>query len=146
MLVVPLGVLGAVTAVLLRGADNDVFFKVGLVTIIGLSAKNAILVVEYARHLREGGMGLNRSTLQAARLRLRPIVMTSLAFILGVVPLVFAKGAASEIQNSIGTGVFGGMLSATALAIFFVPLLYVAVSRLVPGAPQAEPEAREAAA
>jgi multidrug efflux pump len=146
MLVVPLGVLGAVTAVLLRGADNDVFFKVGLITIIGLSAKNAILVVEYARHLRAGGMGLNRSVLQAARLRLRPIVMTSLAFILGVIPLVMAKGAASEIQNAIGTGVFGGMLSATVLAIFFVPLFYVAVSRLVPGASQADPEAQEASA
>ncbi len=91
-------------------------------------------------------MGLNRSVLQAARLRLRPIVMTSLAFILGVIPLVMAKGAASEIQNAIGTGVFGGMLSATVLAIFFVPLFYVAVSRLVPGASQADPETQEAAA
>ncbi|WP_128255798.1 multidrug efflux RND transporter permease subunit [Falsirhodobacter deserti] len=132
MLVVPLGILGAVTAVLLRGADNDVFFKVGLVTIIGLSAKNAILMVEYARHMRERGIGLHRAILQAARLRLRPILMTSLAFILGVVPLVTAKGAASEIQNAIGTGVFGGMISATVLAVFFVPVLYVAVSRLVP--------------
>ncbi|AWI85946.1 multidrug efflux RND transporter permease subunit (plasmid) [Alloyangia pacifica] len=129
MLMVPLGLLGAVTAVLMRGADNDVFFKVGLVTIIGLSAKNAILMVEYARHLREGGMGIHRAILQAARLRLRPIVMTSLAFILGVVPLVIANGAASEIQNAIGTGVFGGMISATVLAVFFVPVLYVAVSR-----------------
>lgn len=130
MLVVPLGVLGAVAAVLLRGADNDVFFKVGLITIIGLSAKNAILMVEYARHLREGGMGLYRATLQSAKLRLRPIIMTSLAFILGVVPLMIAKGAGSEIQNAIGTGVFGGMVSATVLAVFFVPVLYVTVSRL----------------
>ncbi|MBL3564928.1 efflux RND transporter permease subunit, partial [Rhodovulum sulfidophilum] len=133
MLVVPLGLLGAVTAVLLRGADNDVFFKVGLVTIIGLSAKNAILMVEYARHLRAGGMGLNRAILQAARLRLRPILMTSMAFILGVVPLMLAQGAASEIQNAIGTGVFGGMVSATMLAVFFVPVLYVTVSRLTRG-------------
>lgn len=141
MLVVPLGVLGAVTAVLLRGADNDVFFKVGLITIIGLSAKNAILMVEYARQLREGGMGLNRAILQAARLRLRPIVMTSLAFILGVLPLLLAKGAASEIQNAIGTGVFGGMVSATVLGVFFVPLLYVAVSR--PTRLKAQPALKE---
>ncbi|WP_323019101.1 multidrug efflux RND transporter permease subunit [Pararhodobacter sp.] len=136
MLVVPLGVLGAVSAVLLRGADNDVFFKVGLVTIIGLSAKNAILMIEYARHLRAEGMGMQRAILQAARLRLRPILMTSLAFILGVVPLMLARGAASEIQNAIGTGVFGGMVSATVLAVFFVPVLYVTVSRLTGGAKQ----------
>ncbi|GAA5629031.1 multidrug efflux pump subunit AcrB [Brucella sp. NBRC 12953] len=130
MLVVPLGVLGAVTAVLLNGMENDVFFKVGLITIIGLSAKNAILLVEYARHLRSEGLSLNRAVLKASRLRLRPIVMTSLAFILGVVPLMIARGAGAEIQNAIGTGVFGGMLSATVLAIFFVPLLYVTISRL----------------
>ena len=130
MLVVPLGVLGAVLAVLARGADNDVFFKVGLITIIGLSAKNAILMVEYARHLREQGMRLSRAILQAARLRLRPILMTSLAFILGVVPLMLARGAGSESQNAIGTGVFGGMVSATLLAVFFVPVLYVVVSRV----------------
>lgn len=130
MLVVPLGVLGAVLAVLARGADNDVFFKVGLITIIGLSAKNAILMVEYARHLGDQGMRLHRAILQAARLRLRPILMTSLAFVLGVVPLMLARGAGSEIQNAIGTGVFGGMVSATVLAVFFVPVLYVAVIRL----------------
>ncbi|MCD1635164.1 multidrug efflux RND transporter permease subunit [Martelella mediterranea] len=130
MLVVPLGALGAVVAVLARGMDNDVFFKVGLITIIGLSAKNAILLVEYARHLRNDGMSLHRAVLRASRLRLRPIVMTSLAFILGVVPLMLAHGAGSEIQNAIGTGVFGGMLSATTLAVFFVPVLYVTVSRL----------------
>ena len=130
MLVVPLGLLGAVAAVLLRGTENDVFFKVGLITIIGLSAKNAILMVEYARHLREQCMGLHRATLQAARLRLRPILMTSLAFILGVVPLMMARGAGAEIQNAIGTGVFGGMLSATVLAVFFVPVLYVVTIRL----------------
>ncbi len=130
MLVVPLGVLGAVSAVLLNGMENDVFFKVGLITIIGLSAKNAILLVEYARHLRSEGLSLNRAVLKASRSRFRPIVMTSLAFILGVVPLMIARGAGSEIQNAIGTGVFGGMLSATVLAIFFVPLLYVTISRL----------------
>tara|TARA_B100001778_G_scaffold333471_1_gene342063 strand:- start:184 stop:1944 length:1761 start_codon:yes stop_codon:yes gene_type:complete len=130
MLVVPLGALGAVLAVLARGMDNDVFFKVGLITIIGLSAKNAILLVEYARHLKNDGMSLHRAVLRASRLRLRPIVMTSLAFILGVVPLMLAHGAGSEIQNAIGTGVFGGMLSATTLAVFFVPVLYVTVSRL----------------
>lgn len=130
MLIVPLGVLGALAAVWLRGMDNDVFFKVGLITIIGLSAKNAILMVEYARHLQSEGMGLHRATLQAARLRLRPIVMTSLAFILGVVPLMIAHGAGSEIQNAIGTGVFGGMVSATVLAVVFVPVLYVLVARL----------------
>lgn len=130
MLAVPLGVLGAVLAVLARGADNDVFFKVGLITIIGLSAKNAILMVEYARHLGDQGMRLHRAILQAARLRLRPILMTSLAFVLGVVPLMLARGAGSEIQNAIGTGVFGGMVSATVLAVFFVPVLYVAVIRL----------------
>ncbi|MCM5558412.1 multidrug efflux RND transporter permease subunit [Pleomorphomonas sp. JP5] len=130
LLIVPLGVLGAVLAVLARGLENDVFFNVGLITIIGLSAKNAILLVEYARHLREQGAGLGRAVLKAARLRLRPILMTSLAFILGVVPLMMARGAGSEIQSAIGTGVFGGMLSATLLAVFFVPVLYAAVSRL----------------
>ncbi|AYG68540.1 MULTISPECIES: multidrug efflux RND transporter permease subunit [unclassified Rhizobium] len=130
MLIVPLGMLGAVMAVLARGMENDVFFKVGLITIIGLSAKNAILLVEYVRHLRQQGMGRYRAVLQAARLRLRPILMTSLAFILGVIPLMVAQGAGSEIQNAIGTGVFGGMIAATVLAVFFVPVLYVAVSRL----------------
>ncbi|ETD86447.1 multidrug efflux RND transporter permease subunit [Rhodobacter capsulatus] len=128
LLVVPLGVLGAVTAVLIRGGENDVFFKVGLITIIGLSAKNAILMIEFARHLRAQGFGPYRAILQAARLRLRPILMTSLAFILGVVPLMLARGAGSEIQNAIGTGVFGGMISATVLAVFFIPVLYILVS------------------
>ncbi|MGP3695648.1 multidrug efflux RND transporter permease subunit [Rhodobacter sp. NSM] len=134
LLVVPLGVLGAVLAVLARGGENDVFFKVGLVTIIGLSAKNAILMIEFARHLRGQGLGPHRAILRAARLRLRPILMTSLAFILGVVPLMLARGAGSEIQNAIGTGVFGGMVSATVLAIFFIPVLYVTVSRFGRGA------------
>ncbi|WKV51750.1 efflux RND transporter permease subunit [Dickeya fangzhongdai] len=127
MLVVPLGLLGAVLAVILRDMPNDVFFKVGLITVIGLSAKNAILIVEFARQLREQGQGLVDAAVTAARLRLRPILMTSLAFALGVVPLMVASGASAETQHAIGTGVFGGMVSATVLAVFFVPVFFVAV-------------------
>ncbi len=127
MLVVPLGLLGAVLAVMLRGMPNDVFFKVGMITIIGLSAKNAILIVEYARQLQAQGRGLVEATVEAARLRLRPILMTSLAFALGVVPLMLATGASAETQHAIGTGVFGGMISATVLAVFFVPVFFVVV-------------------
>ncbi|NUA45522.1 putative efflux pump membrane transporter TtgB [Dickeya solani] len=127
MLVVPLGLLGAVLAVILRDMPNDVFFKVGLITVIGLSAKNAILIVEFARQLREQGHELVDAAVTAARLRLRPILMTSLAFALGVVPLMVASGASAETQHAIGTGVFGGMVSATVLAVFFVPVFFVAV-------------------
>ena len=127
MLVVPLGLLGAVAAVLLRGMPNDVFFKVGLITIIGLSAKNAILIVEFAKQLREEGQDLREAAIKAARLRLRPILMTSLAFALGVVPLMLASGASAETQHAIGTGVFGGMVSGTVLAVFFVPVFFVFV-------------------
>ncbi|MBK1684760.1 multidrug efflux RND transporter permease subunit [Rhodoferax fermentans] len=127
MLVVPLGLLGAVLAVLLRGMPNDVFFKVGMITVIGLSAKNAILIVEVARQLRDQGSSLVDAALTASRLRLRPILMTSLAFGLGVVPLMLAMGASAETQHAIGTGVFGGMVSATVLAIFFVPVFFVFV-------------------
>lgn len=127
MLVVPLGLLGAVAAVLLRGMPNDVFFKVGMITVIGLSAKNAILIVEFAKQLHKEGKGLVESALTAARLRLRPILMTSLAFGLGVVPLMIASGASAETQHAIGTGVFGGMVSATILAVFFVPVFFVFV-------------------
>ncbi|MCC4590782.1 multidrug efflux RND transporter permease subunit [Xanthomonas campestris pv. cannae] len=127
MLVVPLGLLGAVAAVMLRGLPNDVFFKVGLITIIGLSAKNAILIVEFARQLHRDGQGLVEAATNAARLRLRPILMTSLAFALGVVPLMLASGASAETQHAIGTGVFGGMVSGTVLAIFFVPAFFVCV-------------------
>lgn len=127
MLVVPLGLLGAVIAVLLRDMPNDVFFKVGMITVIGLSAKNAILIVEFAKQLREQGRGLAESAIMAARLRLRPILMTSLAFGLGVVPLVIASGASAETQHAIGTGVLGGIISATVLAIFFVPVFFVFV-------------------
>lgn len=117
-------------AVLLRGMPNDVFFKVGMITVIGLSAKNAILIVEFAKQLREQGKGLVESAVTAARLRLRPILMTSLAFGLGVVPLMIAMGASAETQHAIGTGVFGGMVSATVLAIFFVPVFFVFVMGL----------------
>lgn len=127
MLVVPLGVIGAVIAVWIRGIPNDIFFKVGLITIIGLSAKNAILIVEFAKMLKEEGMTLIEATVAAAKLRLRPILMTSLAFTAGVIPLVIASGASSETQHAIGTGVFGGMISATILAIFFVPVFFVFV-------------------
>lgn len=134
LLVVPLGVLGAVVAVTLRGMPNDVFFKVGLITLIGLSAKNAILIIEFAKHLVDQGMEATQAAVQAARLRLRPIVMTSLAFILGVVPLAIATGASSASQQAIGTGVIGGMLSAT-LAVVFVPVFFVVVMRLAGRAP-----------
>ncbi|MFD2235244.1 multidrug efflux RND transporter permease subunit [Phaeospirillum tilakii] len=127
MLVVPLGLLGAVAAVLLHGLPNDVFFKVGMITVIGLSAKNAILIVEFARQLHARGMALPEAAVTAARLRLRPILMTSLAFGLGVVPLMLAWGASAETQHAIGTGVFGGMVSATVLAVFFVPAFFVLV-------------------
>jgi multidrug efflux pump len=127
MLVVPLGLIGAVAAVLMRDMANDVFFKVGMITIIGLSAKNAILIVEFAKQLHEQGKGLAESAIEAARLRLRPILMTSLAFGLGVVPLMLASGASAETQHAIGTGVFGGMISATVLAVFLVPVFFVVV-------------------
>ena len=125
MMVVPLGLLGAVGAVMLVGMPNDVFFKVGMITVIGLSAKNAILIVEFAKQLREEGKGLVESAIMASRLRLRPILMTSLAFGLGVLPLIFASGASAETQAAIGIGVFGGMFTATVLAIFFVPVFFV---------------------
>jgi multidrug efflux pump len=130
MLVVPLGVFGAVMAAGLRGMENDVYFKVGLLTTIGLSAKNAILIVEFAKDLMEKeGKGLVEATLEAVRMRLRPILMTSLAFILGVVPLVISTGAGSGAQNAVGTGVMGGMITATVLAIYFVPVFFVVVRR-----------------
>ena len=130
MLVVPLGVVGALLAASLRGMNNDVYFQVGLLTTIGLSAKNAILIVEFAKDLMDKeGKGLIEATLEASRMRLRPILMTSLAFILGVMPLVISRGAGSGAQNAVGTGVMGGMLTATLLAIFFVPVFFVVVRR-----------------
>jgi multidrug efflux pump subunit AcrB len=129
MLVVPLGVLGAVLATLFRGLANDVFFQVGLLTTVGLSAKNAILIVEFAKELHERGMGIVDAALEAARMRLRPILMTSLAFILGVLPLAIARGAGAGGQTAIGTAVIGGMASATVLAILFVPLFFAIIAR-----------------
>ncbi|MFC0239139.1 efflux RND transporter permease subunit [Rhodopseudomonas telluris] len=134
MLSVPVGVLGALAAALMFGQTNDVYFKVGLLTTIGLAAKNAILIIEFAIARQQTGLGLHRATLLAARQRLRPILMTSFAFILGVTPLVVASGAGSAAQNSIGIGVMGGMLAATLLGIFFAPLLFVVVRRVFRGA------------
>jgi multidrug efflux pump len=127
LLVVPLGVFGAVLATWLRGLDNDVYFQVGLLTTIGLSSKNAILIVEFAKASWETGKTLPEAALVAARERLRPILMTSLAFILGVTPLALSTGAGSGGQNAIGTGVIGGMLSATVLAVVLVPVFFVVV-------------------
>jgi len=140
MLVVPLGVLGALLAASGRGLSNDVYFQVGLLTTIGLSAKNAILIVEFAKERIEHGMGLMEAITEAVRIRLRPILMTSLAFVLGVLPLVISRGAGSGAQNAIGTGVMGGMISATVLAIFFVPVFFVVVLRLFPGRQGAQAE------
>ncbi len=128
LLVVPLGAIGAVVAVMLRGLPNDIYFTVGLVAIIGLSAKNAILIIEFARELRREGHPLIEATVEAAKLRFRPILMTSFAFILGVMPLAFATGASSASQRAIGTGVLGGMISATVLAVLLVPTFFVVVS------------------
>jgi len=133
LLAVPLGVLGAVIGATLRGMENDVFFKVGLITVIGLSAKNAILIIEFAKDLVAEGKDLIEATLQAVHLRFRPILMTSIAFILGVLPLVVATGAGSASQRAIGTGVMGGMITATLLAIFFVPVFFVVVRRIFKG-------------
>ncbi len=130
MLAVPLGVLGAVIAAMLRELPNDVYFQVGLLTTVGLSAKNAILIVEFAKALHEQGLSLVDAAVEAARQRLRPILMTSLAFILGVLPLALADGAGSGSQNAIGVGVMGGMIAATILGIFFIPVFFVAVLRL----------------
>jgi multidrug efflux pump len=140
MLVIPLGILGAVSATLLRGLDNDVFFQVGLLTTVGLSAKNAILIVEFALENHKKGTPLIEATVHAAQERLRPILMTSLAFILGVTPLALSSGAGAGGENAIGTGVIGGMLSATILAVFFVPIFFVVIrSRTKAGQDQANP-------
>ncbi|MDD0812361.1 efflux RND transporter permease subunit [Curvibacter sp. RS43] len=130
LMVVPLGLLGTVVATLLRSYANDVYFQVGLITIIGLSAKNAIMIVEYAKDTQASGKGIVESALEAVRLRFRPIIMTSLAFALGVVPLAMASGAGSASQRAIGTGVLGGILIGTTLAVFFVPIFFVVVRTL----------------
>ena len=143
ILVVPLGVLGAVLAVTLSGLSNDVFFKVGLIAIIGLSSKNAILIIEFARRLNDSGMSLAEATLEACKLRFRPILMTSLAFILGVLPLAISTGAGAQSRRAIGTGVMGGMIGATLLAVFLVPVFFVVIRKIFPGKPRpgAETEA-----
>jgi len=130
MLVVPLGVIGALLATLARGLSNDVFFQVGLLTTVGLSAKNAILIVEFAKELHDHGKGLVEAAVEACRMRLRPIIMTSMAFMLGVFPLAVSQGAGAGSQHAIGTGVIGGMITATVLAIFWVPLFFVVVSAI----------------
>ena len=133
ILVVPLGVLGVLLGVSLRGMSNDVYFQVGLITIIGLSAKNAILIIEFAKDLQAQGKSAMEAALAAAHLRFRPIVMTSMAFTLGVLPLALATGAGSASQRAIGTGVIGGMLTGTVLAVFFVPIFFVLVRGLFKG-------------
>ncbi|MGQ0666092.1 MAG: multidrug efflux RND transporter permease subunit [Nitrospiraceae bacterium] len=139
ILAVPFGVFGALSAVWLRGMTNDIYFQIGLVTLIGLSAKNAILIVEFANQRREHGMSAVDAALEATRLRFRPIIMTSMAFVMGVTPLVFATGAGAASRQSIGTGVFGGMLAATFLAIFFIPLFFVLLRRLTRHGTQSAP-------
>jgi HAE1 family hydrophobic/amphiphilic exporter-1 len=133
LLGVPLAVLGGLSAQWLRGLSNDVFCQIGLVMLIGLAAKNSILIVEFAEQLREHGKSITEAAIEAARIRLRPILMTSFAFILGVLPLAFATGAGSAARNSVGTAVAGGMLVSTFLSIFFIPVLYVVIRSLVPG-------------
>jgi len=133
MLVVPLGIIGTVTATLLRGLGNDVFFQVGLLTTVGLASKNAILIVEFAIENVDSGMDLIPATIAAARQRLRPILMTSMAFILGVLPLAIATGAGAGGRVAIGTGVIGGMLTATVLAVFLVPVFFISVRSVFRG-------------
>jgi multidrug efflux pump len=132
VLVLPLGVVGALVAASLRGLYNDIYFQVGLLTTMGLAAKNAILIVEFAVDGVKRGMGATEAAIHAARQRLRPILMTSLAFMAGVFPLATSTGAGAGSQNDIGTGVIGGMLSATAFAIFFTPLFFVLVLKFFP--------------
>ncbi|MDK6849510.1 efflux RND transporter permease subunit, partial [Klebsiella quasipneumoniae] len=129
IMVIPLGLLGAALAATLRGLSNDVYFQVALLTTIGLSSKNAILIVEFAESAVDEGYSLSRAAIRAAQTRLRPIVMTSLAFIAGVLPLAVATGAGANSRVAIGTGIIGGTLTATLLAVFFVPLFFVLVKR-----------------
>ncbi len=130
MLALPFGTFGALVAVWIAGLTNDVYFQIGLVTLLGLAAKNAILIVEFANKRHAAGLPMAEAAMEAAKLRFRPIIMTSMAFIMGVVPLVMATGAGAASRNSIGTGVFGGMLAATFLAIFFVPLFFVLMQQV----------------
>jgi multidrug efflux pump len=142
---VPFAVFGAFLAVWLRGLYNDLYLQIGLVTLVGLAAKNAILIVEFAAHMHRDGMELKEAAVEAARLRFRPIVMTSLAFILGVMPLALSSGAGAASRHSIGTGVIGGMLAATFIAVLFIPQFFVwtmqagaAMRRRFGGAPSSE--------
>jgi HAE1 family hydrophobic/amphiphilic exporter-1 len=130
LLSVPLAILGALLAQWSRGLINDVYCQIGLVMLIGLSAKNGILVVEFAEQLRKRGLSVRDAAIEAARIRLRPILMTSLAFILGVMPLVFATGAGQEARHSVGTVVAGGMLASTFLNLAFIPVLYVVIKSI----------------
>ncbi|MFK5952525.1 MAG: efflux RND transporter permease subunit, partial [Desulfobacterium sp.] len=145
MLVVPLGIIGSVAATLTAGLSNDVYFQIALLTTIGLAAKNAILIVEFAKDLYEKGNDIVLSAMLAAELRLRPILMTSLAFILGVTPLALSDGAGSASQNAIGIGVIGGMLAATTLAIIFVPLFFIVIERWSSKKKQVEEPQKEVA-
>src|SRR5260370_33440674 len=135
LLAVPVAILGALAAQALRGLQNDVYCQIGLVMLIGLAAKNAILIVEFAEQLRARGLGLVEAAIEAARIRLRPILMTSFAFILGVMPLVIASGAGKAARHSVGTTVFGGMIVSTFLNLAIIPVLYVVVRSLNPGTP-----------
>jgi multidrug efflux pump len=143
ILVVPIGVLGALLAVTMRDLPNDVYFKVGLIVIIGLAAKNAILIIQFARNLQDKGQDLVAATLEACRLRLRPILMTSIAFVLGVLPLAISTGAGANGRHAIGTGVMGGMIAATVIAIFLVPVFYVVIRRIFPGRALSPPDRQE---
>jgi multidrug efflux pump len=140
MLVVPVGLIGSILAAWLTGLPNDVFFKVGIITIIGLAAKNAILIVEFALEAQKAGNTLYASVVEAARLRLRPILMTSFAFILGVIPLVVATGAGANARRAIGTGVAGGMLTAALLGVLLAPIFYVVIRRWAGDTFALEPE------
>jgi len=131
LLVVPVGVLGAIALSMLRGLPNDIYFKIGLITVMGLAAKNAILIVEFAIQERNAGKPLAIGVVEAAKLRLRPILMTSLAFIMGVLPLAISSGAGANARHAIGTGVIGGMLAATFLGLLFIPVFYTIVRRLL---------------
>ena len=131
LLAVPMAILGALLAQSLRGLPNDVYCQIGLVLLIGLSAKNSILIVEFAEQLRRQGRSIAEAAIEAAELRLRPILMTSFAFILGVMPLVFARGAGENGRHSVGTSIVGGMLLSTILNLFFIPVLYVVLQTLL---------------
>jgi HAE1 family hydrophobic/amphiphilic exporter-1 len=146
MLAVPLGILGALLAQWSRGLINDVYCQIGLVMLIGLSAKNGILLVEFAEQLRERGLSIADAAVEAARIRLRPILMTSLAFIIGVAPLVFATGAGREGRHAVGTAVAGGMIAATFLNMAFIPVLYVVVKQIVTRGKARQTEAGETGA